>query len=50
MDCGDYPAVQQAFPWLLYRHCGKEGDRSMFSADVFLAKHVSPPKDGPVPN
>ena len=27
-----------------------EGDRSMFSADAFLAKHVFPPKNGPVPN
>ena len=27
-----------------------EGDRSMFSASDLLAKHVFPPKDGPVPS
>ena len=27
-----------------------EGDRSMFSAGAFLAKHVFPPKNGPVPD
>ena len=28
----------------------REGDRSMFSADVVLAKHDFSPKNGPVPN
>jgi len=28
----------------------REGDRSMFSADDFLAKHGFPPKNGPVPS
>ena len=27
----------------------REGDRSMFSADIFPAKHDFPPKNGPVP-
>ncbi len=28
----------------------REGDRSLFSEDVLLTKHVFPPKNGPVPN
>jgi hypothetical protein len=27
-----------------------EGDRSMFSADAFRAKHAFPPENGPVPS
>ena len=31
-------------------HASPKGDRSMFSADVFHAKHVFRPKNGPVPS